>query len=114
MLDIVTDMRVEAASLKAEGQQLSRELRRAYKNYHRRVRNQDNLRPVNCARIMREKDAVRKEARMLHLSRMFVKGLDYRSVENTTKTPVNPTELADTLWQWHPSVNLKDVEVWLS
>lgn len=137
-MDTITDMRVEAATLTAEARQLriesKRTLRRARRaaftlttgtddrgrKYTKRVRVQDQKREGkarlayhNYNTIYQERMAVRREARLLHLARMLMKGVEYHTVEAFTYERVDVDELYSMVWGWCPTMTREYVAEWL-
>lgn len=119
MLNTITDMRVEAASLAAEGRQLSVELKKAIK---RARRSRDLQKPAATTalryneyrNVYLEKMGCRKEARLHHLARMMLKGQDYHKVEAFTHHAVDADELYERVWNWDASIEYEFVLAWLN
>jgi hypothetical protein len=140
MLERKVDMRVEAATLAAEVRQLKIEERRALgtarrilflktdeqtdnrgRKYTKRVRTQDPERVAKSRlayhkhrNIYLERMACRREARLHHLARMLLKGVDYHRVEAVTYEKVDAEELYERVWQWDPSITEDYVVEWLN
>ena len=123
MLDRITDMRVEAATLRGESRQLRLEETRALRKA-RKLLSQDRLTNDNTGprvglaylrhqNIYVERMAVRRESRLHHLARMLLKEKDYFVVGATTYHRVNAQELFDRVWQWDPSISFEYVCIWL-
>lgn len=118
MLDVTTDMRIEAAVLAAESKQLrvegKRQLRRA-----RHLRDtqasaaKTGLAYLKYNGLYQQRMEARAEARLLHLSRMMLKGKDYLTVEQTTHHRVNADDLAEYVWAWEPGITSEYVAEWL-
>lgn len=119
MLERAIDMRVEAVSLAAEAKQLKREEKKALRqaryvkvNYgaQQTSARMAYLRHRNC---YVERMALRHDARIHHLSRMYMDGKPYLMVEQSTHRPVDPEELARNIWTWDPAVDPEAVAIWL-
>ena len=120
MLKRNVDLRVESVTAAAEIRQLKTEERRALKAA-RHIKQRNNFTNTDAAMsyashrsVYLERMACRREARLLHLTRMLLKGRDYRTVEAVTHSCVSVSELADRVWQWEPSVSEEFVYDWLN
>jgi len=115
--DKTVDMRVEAAILRAESEQLRIEGRRSLKEA-RRLKNKQmsgkaGLSYAQYNNLYNERMQTRSESRYHHLARMLLKGRRYCEVEEKTHYKVCAERLFDHIWQWEPRVNYRLVEAWL-
>ena len=115
MLDTTLDMKIEAASLAEENRAIRREERKVLKKA-RRMRSKQlpsNMAYMQFNNLYLERMRTRREARYLHLARMFLKGRNYRQVEQTTHHAVDVEELYDTIWEWAPFVTPEYIVDWI-
>jgi len=116
MLNRNVDLRVEAVTAASEIRQLKREERRALKAARRAKGTNTNvaLSYATHRNIYLDRMNCRREARLLHLTRMLLKGCDYPMVEPTTHERVSAEELANRVWQWEPSIPEDFIVSWLN
>lgn len=95
-------LRVNVKSLAAEARLIREEIRKA--------RNPEAKASLACHRSWR----VKPESRLAQLALAYVKGVPYRVVERTAKTPVDSAKLTNKLSRFTNHVDANVVRNWLT
>ena len=112
-LKVMERQAVEAARL---ARRMSRSLRSRIdtKSNTNRLKGLDNL-TAEWTVWDRDRRYLRKELRLMHLTRAYLSGKTYLSTEHKTFTPVDEWELWCSISDWStPKVSREDVNRWLN